>query len=145
MLKAALSTTVKKQDSTIIDLSQPRNKESPLVSHRVIDNRLTSLTSEACEIARHVIDCSSSGEKNEVNLETPPSRNWKKSASVEMHNRLMTRGRKEITKLVRKKEKTDDEKTQKKKLKRCLNYLEKEKNMVILGGAFLQLHLMVRT
>ena len=44
-----------------------------------------------------------------------------------MHNRLMTRGRKEITKLVRKKGKTDNEKTQKKKIKRCLNYLEKEK------------------
>ena len=49
-----------------------------------------------------MIDCSSSGEKNEVYLETPPSENWKKSASVEMHNRLMTRGRKEITKLIRK-------------------------------------------
>ena len=63
MLKAALSTTVKKQDGTIIDLSQPRNKESPLVSHRVNNNRLTSLTSDASKIARHGIDCSPSDEK----------------------------------------------------------------------------------
>jgi len=93
-------------------------------SEKILHPHIVSITRDRAEI----IDLSSSSSSMEGDDERKlPALDNKEFAASKMHDRILSRGRKELTNLVKNRNRTDDEETAKKKLKTAVKTLQKEK------------------
>ena len=96
------------------------NARSETISHP----HIVTIARDRCEI----IDLSSSSSSMEVDDERKrPALDNKEFAASEMYERIISRGRTELTNLVKNRNRTGDEESAKKKMKRTVKTLQKEK------------------
>ena len=148
-LNVAPSTKVKTANG-VIDMRHP--KSNPLVSsHRLYNNRLTTMSGCAANhaastisnrpnmvsipdmaTARDIIELSSSSSSSLEGIEEDTRKHHAlddtQFAASQMHERILARGRVQLTSLVKNRNRTDKENSTKEKLKATVETLQREKD-----------------